>query len=250
MEPEVAGLSLPLVFAAGVVSFISPCVLPLVPGYLATVSGVSFEQVAGRRPGVSRQVVAASLLFFAGFLVVFVALGASASVIGALLDEHRLWLNRVSGALIVLFGLALLGFGWSGSLGGRWTQVVQEAARRRGGPVALGVAFAFCWTPCVGPVLASILVLAGASGSLPSGVLLLLVYGLGLALPFLVVGFGFTRALGAFRSLQRHYRVIQGAAGLLLVTMGALLLTGNLYILNAYAQRALRALGLDWWSSI
>jgi cytochrome c-type biogenesis protein len=247
---EVAGVSLPLVFAAGVISFLSPCVLPLVPGYLATVSGVSFERIAERAPGISRQVAAASALFFAGFLIVFVALGASASLIGALLDEHRLWLNRVSGALIVLFGLAMLGVGWSGSLGGRWTQMVQAAARRRGGPVALGVAFAFCWTPCVGPVLASILVLAGASGSLPSGVLLLAIYGLGLALPFLAVGFGFTRALSAFRRVQRHYRAIQAAAGVLLVAMGGLLLSGYLYILNVYAQRVLRVLGLDWWSAV
>lgn len=247
---EVAGVSLPLVFAAGVISFLSPCVLPLVPGYLATVSGVSFDRIAERSPGVSRQVAVASALFFAGFLIVFVALGASASLIGALLDEHRLWLNRVSGALIVFFGLAMLGVGWSGSLGGRWTQMVQDAARRRGGPVALGVAFAFCWTPCVGPVLASILVLAGASGSLPSGVLLLATYGLGLAVPFLVVGFGFTRALGAFRRVQRHYRAIQAAAGVLLVAMGSLLLSGYLFVLNVYAQRVLRAFGLDWWSTV
>jgi cytochrome c-type biogenesis protein len=247
---EVAGISLPLVFAAGVVSFMSPCVLPLVPGYLATVSGVSLERIAERTPGVSRHVAAASALFFAGFLVVFVALGASASIIGELLDENRLWLNRVAGVLIVVFGLAMLGFGWSGSLGGRWTQAVQNAARRRGGPVALGVAFAFCWTPCVGPVLASILVLAGASASLPSGVLLLAVYGLGLAIPFLVVGFGFTRALSAFRRVERHYRAIQASAGLLLVAMGGLLLAGYLYLLNVYAQRALRAAGLDWWTSL
>lgn len=247
---EVAGLSLPLVFAAGVVSFLSPCVLPLVPGYLATVSGVSFEQIAARRPGVSRQVAVASGLFFAGFLIVFVALGASASLIGALLDEHRLWLNRIAGGLIVLFGLAMLGIGWSGTLGTRWTQAVERAARRRGGPIALGVAFAFCWTPCVGPVLASILVLAGSSASLSSGVLLLGVYGLGLALPFLAVGFGFTRALSAFRRAQRHYRAIQSVAGLLLVTMGVLLLSGYLYLLNVYAQRLLEALGLDWWSGV
>jgi cytochrome c-type biogenesis protein len=247
---EFAGVSLPLVFAAGVVSFISPCVLPLVPGYLATVSGVSFERIAERAPGASRQVAVASALFFAGFLLVFVALGASASVIGELLDENRLWLNRVAGALIVVFGLAMLGFGWSGSLGGSWTQAVHNAARRRGGPVALGVAFAFCWTPCVGPILASILVLAGASASLPSGVLLLAVYGLGLAVPFLVVGFGFTRALSAFRRVERHYRAIQASAGLLLVAMGGLLLLGYLYLVNVYAQRALRALGLDWWTSL
>jgi cytochrome c-type biogenesis protein len=247
---ELAGLSLPLVFAAGVVSFISPCVLPLVPGYLATVSGVSFERIAERSSGVSRQVAAASALFFAGFLLVFIALGASASVIGALLDDNRLWLNRVAGALIVVFGLAMLGVGWSGSLGGRWTQALQSAARRRGGPVALGVAFAFCWTPCVGPILASILVLAGASGSLPSGVGLLAVYGLGLAAPFLLVGFGFTRALVTARRIQRHYRAIQASAGVLLVAMGALLLSGYLYLVNVYAQRALRAVGLDWWTSL
>src|SRR5436305_9802421 len=102
---HVAGLSLPLVFAAGFVSFISPCVLPLVPGYLSAVSGVSFEQLSARERGVSRQVAMASALFFAGFLIVFVALGASASVVGTFLDGQRLWLNRVSGALIVLFGL-------------------------------------------------------------------------------------------------------------------------------------------------
>jgi cytochrome c-type biogenesis protein len=247
---EVAGLSLPLVFAAGVVSFISPCVLPLVPGYLATISGVSFERIAERAPGVTRHVAVASALFFAGFLIVFIALGASASVIGALLDDNRLWLNRVAGALIVVFGLAMLGVGWSGTLGGRWTQALQGAARRRGGPAAVGVAFAFCWTPCIGPMLASILVLAGASGSLPSGVALLAVYGLGLAAPFLLVGFGFTHALSAARKIQRHYRAIQATAGLLLVAMGTLLLSGYLYLVNVYAQRALRALGLDWWTSL
>ncbi|MGH3103700.1 MAG: cytochrome c biogenesis CcdA family protein [Gaiellaceae bacterium] len=247
---EVAGLSLPLVFLAGIVSFLSPCVLPLVPGYLATVSGVSFERLGERSPSVNRQVAVASGLFFAGFIIVFVALGASASVIGSVLDEHRPWLNRVAGALIVVFGLALLGVGWSGSLGGRWTQAVQAAARRRGGPVALGVAFAFCWTPCVGPILASILVLAGATASLSSGVLLLAVYGLGLAVPFLLVGLGFVGGLGGFKRLQRRYRAIQTMAGLLLVAMGGLLLADYLYVLNVYAQRALTALGLDWWTGL
>lgn len=247
---EVAGLSLPLVFAAGLVSFISPCVLPLLPGYLSTVGGVSLEQLGEREPGVGRQVAAASALFFAGFLLVFIALGASASVIGTLLVDHRLWLNRISGGLIVVFGLSMLGVGWSGSLGGEWAERIQRAARRRGGPTALGVAFAFCWTPCVGPILASILTLAGASASLQSGVLLLVVYGLGLAVPFLAVGFGFTRTLGAFKRVRRRYRVIQAAAGVLLVAMGALLVSGYLFILNSYAQRALSALGLAWWTSL
>ena len=224
--------------------------LPLVPGYLSTVSGVSFEQIREREHGITRQVAIASALFFAGFLLVFVALGASASVVGTLLSEHRLWLNRISGGLIVLFVLSMLGLGWSGSLGAGWTQRVQQTARRRGGPVALGVAFAVCWTPCVGPVLAALLTLAGTSASLQSGVLLLLVYGLGLAVPFLVVGLGFTRALGTFKRVQRHYRVIEASAGLLLITMGGLLLSGYLFLLNSYAQRALDALGLAWWNSL
>ena len=224
--------------------------LPLVPGYLSTVSGVSFEQIREREGALGRQVALASSLFFVGFLAVFVALGASASVVGTLLTAHRLWLNRISGGLIIFFGLSLLGFGWTGSLGPGWTERVQRTARRRGGPVALGVAFAFCWTPCVGPVLATILTLAGTSASLQSGVLLLLVYGLGLAVPFLVVGFGFTRALGTFKRAQRHYRLIQASAGVLLVAMGALLLSGYLFLLNTYAQRALEALGLAWWTSL
>jgi cytochrome c-type biogenesis protein len=247
---HVGGVSVPLVFAAGVVSFISPCVLPLIPGYLSTVSGVSFEQMAGRKRGVARPVAVASALFFVGFLAVFVALGASASVIGELLTQHRIWLNRISGGLIVLFGLALLGVGWSGSLGAGWTERVQTIARRKGGPVALGIAFAFCWTPCVGPILATILTLAAATGSLQSGVLLLAVYGLGLAAPFIAVGFGFTGALARFKRIQRHYRTVERAGGVLLIAMGVLLLTGYLFILNIYAQRALTWLHLNWWQSL
>lgn len=247
---HINGLSLPLVFAAGLVSFISPCVLPLLPGYLSTVSGVSFEQMATRERGVARPVAVASGLFFVGFLAVFVALGASASVIGELLTQHRLWLDRASGGLIVLFGLSLLGIGWSGSLGATWTGRLQATARRRGGPVALGVAFAFCWTPCVGPILATVLTVAGATGSLKTGVLLLTIYGLGLAAPFIVVGFGFTRALATFKRLQHHYRAVERLGGLLLVGMGVLLLTGYLFILNIYAQHALTWLHLNWWQSL
>jgi cytochrome c-type biogenesis protein len=225
-------------------------VLPLVPGYVSTISGVSLEQLSERRPSIRRQVAAASALFFAGFLAVFVALGASASVIGSYLISERTWTNRIAAVLIIVFGLSMLGLGWSGALGGRWTGVVQSIARRRGGPVALGVAFAFCWTPCVGPVLASVLALAGASGSLQSGVLLLVIYGLGLAVPFLAVGFGFTGAVGGFRRVQRHYRAIEMVSGGLLIAMGGLLLSGYLFLLNIYAQHALEWLHLAWWQSL
>lgn len=245
---DLAGLSMPVVFLAGVVSFLSPCVLPLVPGYLAAVSGVSLDPEAPRSPHATRRAATATALFFAGFLLVFVALGASASLVGVLLDEHRSLLDRLAGTLIVVFGLAMLGIGWSGALNSRATARVQAMARRRGGPLAIGVAFAFCWTPCVGPILASVLVLAGSTASLASGVALLGVYGLGLAVPFVLIGLSFTGLLARARRLHRHYRVLQGVAGALLVVMGLLLLTDQLYVINVWGQRAMTAAGIDWWT--
>lgn len=241
---HVGGLSLPLVFLAGIVSFISPCVLPLVPGYLSVIGG---SATTSRKA--SRNVVPSTLLFLAGFLLMFVALGASASLIGSALREHLVWLNRGAGILIVVFGLSMLGIGWSGTFGAGWQHVVQSTARR-GGPVLLGVAFAIAWTPCVGPILGTILGLAAESAHLQTGAFLLLVYGLGLALPFLAVALGFGRFLGFFRTLQRHYRVVELVGGALLIAMGLLLLTQRLGVVNSYVQRGLSAVGLDWWSHL
>ena len=183
----IGGVFLLLAFAAGLVSFISPCVLPLVPGYVSAVVGADPAAQEG-----GRQALVVSLCFLAGFLAVFLALGASA--LGAALAAHRHDLNLAAGALVVGMGvimvgdIALSGLGL-GSAGG----VVQRMAAS--GPAAMGVAFAFCWTPCIGSVLGSILVLAGAKLTLSQGVLLLLVYGLGLAIPFLLVSLGFTHAM-------------------------------------------------------
>lgn len=244
---HVAGLYLPLVFAAGVASFASPCVLPLVPGYVAAVSGISVDEL-GSPPAFGR-VARSSGWFFAGFLLVFLALGATASVIGELLASERSWLNRGAGVLIVTFGLVLAA-DRSGLGGSRWNAGLQRVGRRRGGPAVVGAAFALSWTPCVGPVLASVLALTGAAASLTTGVALLGLYGLGLAVPFVAVGFGFTRCVAALKGLRRHYRRFELAAGLVLVGMGVLLVTGRLFLLNAYAQRALEAAGLSWWSSL
>jgi len=246
---HLAGLSLPLVFAAGVVSFASPCVLPLVPGYLSIVSGVSIDELGTSRAQTGR-VARSSAAFFTGFLLVFLSLGASASAVGELLSSERRWLDRAAGVFIVLFGLSLLGFGRASNSAARWSGAVQAAAKHRGGAAAIGAAFAFSWTPCVGPVLASILALAGTTASLTTGVALLAVYGLGLAVPFLVVGFGLSRCLGALKSLHRHYREIEIGSGALLVGMGALLVTDELFVLNVYAQRVLDALGFNWWSTL
>jgi cytochrome c-type biogenesis protein len=238
---HVATLSLPAVFAAGAASFLSPCVLPLVPGYVAAV-------VPG---GAGRSAATRSIAsFFFGFLAVFVALGASASVLGSMLARHRLLLDRLSGVLIVIFGVSLLSGIWPNSASARLTGVVQTLARRRGGTATLGAAFAFSWTPCVGPVLATILTLAGTSASVGTGSLLLFIYGLGLAVPFVVVGLSFTRTLGLAHRFHARYRLVEATGGGLLVGLGALLITGYLFMLNVYAERALEAVGMSWWTSL
>jgi cytochrome c-type biogenesis protein len=238
---HVATLSLPAVFAAGAVSFLSPCVLPLVPGYVAAV-------VPG---GAGRSAATRSIAsFFCGFLAVFIALGASASVLGSMLAQHRLWLDRLSGVLIVIFGLSLLSGAWPASGAARMTGLVQTLARRRGGTATLGAAFAFSWTPCVGPVLATILTLAGTSASVGTGSLLLFIYGLGLAVPFVVVGLSLTRTLGLARRFHARYRLVEATGGGLLVGLGALLITGYLFMLNVYAERALETIGMSWWTSL
>jgi cytochrome c-type biogenesis protein len=238
---HVATLSLPAVFAAGAISFLSPCVLPLLPGYVAAVLP------AEAKPAAAARSIAA---FFCGFLAVFIALGASASVLGSLLARNRLWLDRLSGGLIVVFGLSLLSGAWPNSAGARLTGLVQSLARRRGGTATLGAAFAFSWTPCVGPVLATILTLAGASASVGTGSLLLAIYGLGLAVPFVVVGLSLTRTLSLARRLQTRYRFVEATGGSLLIGLGVLLITGYLFLLNVYAERALEAAHLSWWTSL
>lgn len=242
----VGGVFLPLAFAAGFVSFISPCVLPLVPGYVSAVAGANpVEAATGRRA------LAPSLLFLAGFLAVFMALGASASALGSTLVAHRQAFNGGAGIFVIAMGVVMVGgVALSGSGVGRAGAAVQRLAAARGGPVALGVAFAFCWTPCIGPVLGSILVLASAKLTLSQGVLLLLVYGLGLAVPFLLVSVGFTRAMRSFRVIRRFYRGFQGFAGIILIVMGFLLATDQLYIVNIYAQHLLERLHLDWWTRL
>ena len=243
----VGGVFLPLAFLAGAMSFISPCVLPLVPGYLAAVTGGT----ALDRERRLRATLVPSLFFLLGFLAVFLILGAAASALGAALAAHRNAFNVAAGAFVAGMGIVMLSDVTLPALGvGRAGALLQRLAASRGGPIALGVAFAFCWTPCIGPVLASILVLASATVTLQQGVLLLFVYGLGLAVPFLLTSIAFSRATTAFRLLRRRYRAFQFAAGSVLLAMGFLLATNQLYVVNIYAQRLLTDLHLDWWQSV
>lgn len=222
------------VFLAGLVSFVTPCVLPLVPGYLSVVSGT--------QPGASgRRVVTSALPFVAGFSLVFVILGAAVGALGATVSSTS---SQIAGIVLVVFGLAFMGllpFPWLERLAN--PELVQ-GARRSGSRVLLGGAFAVCAAPCVGPFLAAALALAGDEGTIGQGSLLLLVYSLGLALPFVAVGAGFTWATSVSRWLRDRYRLLQIVGGAFLVAFGLLLFFGRDWWLRVAVNRMLETFGV------
>jgi cytochrome c-type biogenesis protein len=209
-------LGLAVAFAAGLISITSPCCLPLLPGYLGYLTGATADR---------RRTVAAAALFAGGFSLVFVALGASASVLGSLLLAYRLPLARAAGLFILAMGLILVLDGRVGLLSrsGDWSRRF-PGGRLTTAP-ALGAAFGLTWTPCIGPVLGAILTLAGATASLGQGVALLAAYSLGLAVPFVLLSLSVTHVRAWLRRVRRGTALLQGASGVVLVAMGALLLT-------------------------
>ena len=228
-------------FLAGLVSFLAPCVLPLVPGYLSAVSAVDAENLG--KPGTARRVVLASVPFVLGFTAFFVLLGIGAALVGGRLFADQFLLERVSGFVLVVFGFAFMGLlPWPERLLGAG---LLQGARSRGSRFLLGGAFAVCAAPCIGPVLASILVLAGSSETVNEGALLLGVYSLGLAVPFVLAGAVFTRAMGTFRWLRDHYRAIQVTGGAIMVALGLLLFFERFYVLRVYLNRFLEWLGIE-----
>ena len=233
--------SVPVAFFAGMVSFLAPCVLPLVPAYLSAVSAVDADQLGER--GNARRVVTGSVPFVLGFPAFFVLLGIGAALVGGSILGDQFLLERIAGFVLVVFGLAFMGLlPWPERLVG--AGLLQEA-RGRGSRVLLGGAFAVCAAPCIGPVLAAILVLAGSSDTVLQGAALLAVYSLGLAIPFVLAGALFARAMGAFRWLRDHYRAIQFGGGLIMVALGLLLFFGRFYILRIYLNRALERIGIE-----
>lgn len=242
-----AGVGVFAALAAGVVSFLSPCVLPLVPGYLSAVSGVSAAELdsAGWR-----RILAPSLLFVASFSAIFIAEGLTATALGAAFSSHEQLLTKVAGALIVLMGVLFVASLFVVRLNREWhVQGLLERAGR-GGPIVAGAAFAIAWTPCVGPTLGAILTAASLSGSAGHGAALLAVYSAGLAVPFLLTAVAFSRATTAFAVVKRHYQAIVAAGGLILIAMGILIWTNELTVLNSDAQRWLSGIGLDFWNSV
>jgi len=236
-----SGTGLAVAFAAGFVSFLAPCVLPLVPGYLSAVSSIEADQLG--RPGAARRVVLSSLPFVLGLVAVFVLLGAGAAAIGLSFTRNQFLLQEIAGFVLIVFGLVLMGLlPWPQRLVGAG---LVQGAHRRGSGFLLGGAFAVCAAPCIGPVLGSILVLAGDSGTVLEGSALLAVYALGLAVPFLVAAALFVPAMGVFRWIRDHYTAIQVGSGAVLVALGLLLFFDRFWWLQVYLNRAFRFLGLE-----
>ena len=241
--------SAPIAFFAGFVSFLSPCVLPLVPGYLSYMSGVGTSEHGERR---ALRTTAVATTFVLGFTVVFVALGATATYLGSFLRSNQELLTRIGGGVIIVMGLV-----FAGLIKVPW--LYREArfhpSPRAGvwGSVVLGAAFAFGWSPCIGATMGAVLTMAAGRstvGGPGEGALLLAAYSLGLGVPFILAGLGVGRLTGALAWLRRHTRTINFASGALLIVVGILFVTGDLFRLSIWMQRTMTALNLDFWSGI
>jgi cytochrome c-type biogenesis protein len=241
MDPT-SGIGIPVAFAAGLISFLSPCVLPLVPGYLSAVAGVAPADI---RPA---RVIGPSLAFVASFSAIFIALGllGQQALHGALTGPAAL---KVSGAVIVAMGVLFVLAPFVPHLAREWH--VDRLVRRagRGGPIVTGAAFALAWTPCTGPTLGAIVTAAGASSSAAHGAFLLAVYCAGLGVPFLVTALAFGTVTSALTVVKRHYQVVIGAGGLILIGMGVLIWTGEFTQLNVTVNHWLQAVGLPDFNS-
>jgi cytochrome c-type biogenesis protein len=243
----VESVSLFAAFIAGLLSFISPCVLPLIPGYLSFVSGVSLDEMRGGAaavtagggtvaavavaPTVQRRVIITSLAFILGFSLVFVALGASATYLGSFLMERLTLLGKIAGVVIIIFGLHTMGvlrIGWLYK-----EKRFNSSARPTTlfGAMLVGIAFAFGWTPCIGPILAAILTVAAGEDTVGEGIRLLAVYSAGLAIPFLMTAMAINSFFAAFAKIRRHYHTIEIVSGLLMVAIGVLIFTNRFTII-------------------
>ncbi len=266
-------LNLVIAFAAGLLGFFSPCIVPLIPGYLSFVSGVSLAELGHApgyptegmplppkgasqssppkgsslsrptaqnlpKPSTAGRILWATLVFVLGFSVIFTALGASASLAGAFVLTNREWLSRIGGAVVILLGLSMLGVvKIPGLYRERRVQITRRPAGL-GGTFLVGMAFGFAWTPCVGPVLGAILTLAATTQRAGDGALLLFAYSLGLGIPFLVTALLLTTAFSALRAVSRHAHAIEVASGAFLVVMGTALLFDWVFRLNAWILQA------------
>ena len=227
-----ASLGLLVAFAAGILSFLSPCVLPLVPSYVGFLTGMTLDETTARR----RLALVHAVLFVAGFSLVFILLGASATALGGALRHYQVWLQRAGGVIIIAFGLVCLGV-----FRVRWLEQERRLQLQHKpvsflGSAIVGMAFGFGWTPCIGPVLGAILGLAATSADVSRGMLLLGVYSAGLAVPFLAAAFALEAFLDWFQRFRRYLPWVMRASGALLVFVGLLLVSGEFTRLAGWLQ--------------
>ncbi|OGW58577.1 MAG: cytochrome C biogenesis protein [Nitrospirae bacterium RBG_16_43_8] len=229
-------VSLLMAFSAGLLSFLSPCVLPVIPSYVSYITGLSFEDLTGSqdRGRIRKITITNSLFFIAGFSFIFVMLGASSSFLGRFLSDHQETIRKIGGAMIVLFGLYIAGVLRIGFLSRDKRLHLQNKPAGLLGTFLVGAAFAAGWTPCIGPILGSILLYASTIDSVSSGMGLLSVYALGLGIPFLITAVAISTALSYFKRIKRYMRIISIVTGLFLVVVGILLFTGDFTLLTQY----------------
>lgn len=231
-------VSLLAAFAAGFLSFVSPCVLPLIPGYISFISGASMDEMRGGAAPVTprAQIFLTSLAFVIGFSIVFVALGASATAVGKFMFARLPLLSRIAGVILIIFGLHTMGVFRLAFLDAEKRVHTQRKPAGPLGAMLVGVAFAFGWTPCIGPILGGILAIAGSRNSVWEGVTLLAVYSLGLGIPFLITSLAINQFFAATKRIRKYYHAIELTSGALIVAIGVLILTGQLTIITRYLQ--------------
>jgi len=228
-------LPLPLaVFVAGLISFLSPCVLPLVPGYVSLISGVGVEQLKLQERQLFRKVMLNSAAFIIGFSIVFITLGAISTEVGQILAQYKSLLARIAGAVIILFGLHLTGILQIKPLLADTRLHGLKGSSSAWGAFVIGFAFAFGWTPCVGPILAVVLGFAAAQDTVWKGIFLLAIYSAGLAVPFLLTSLGIERFLKFYNRFKFHMRAVEVASGVLLIGLGILLVMGRFALISGY----------------
>jgi cytochrome c-type biogenesis protein len=235
-------------FAVGFISFVSPCVLPLVPGYLSTISGVSFADIQEGKG--RRKILGPALLFCLAFSVMFIALGMTATGFGDLLQDNRTLLRKIAGVVITLLGLLFIGTLFLPKLNREWRPQALLGRASTGGPIVAGLAFAVAWLPCTGPTLGAILTAAGTEQTVGEGGVLLAFYALGLAVPFLLCALAFSSVSGFFRFFRDHYTAITVVSGVVLVVMGVMLFTNELTRLNSEALALMDRLGINFFGEL
>jgi cytochrome c-type biogenesis protein len=229
--------SLPLpiaAFIAGILSFLSPCVLPLVPGYVSLISGTGIETLQEADAPLLRRVMLNSLMFICGFSLVFIGLGAVATSVGQALHQYHDIFAKIAGVVLFIFGLHLTGLFKINALYADKRMHSVKGSASPIGSFAVGFAFAFGWTPCIGPILSLILVMAGSQDTVLKGILLLAVYSAGLAVPFLLTSIGVNKFLAFYSRFRRHLHTVEVISGVLLIVFGALIALGRFSILSGY----------------